>query len=108
MGSSASKSEHEAKIWHEELAEMQRIQMERQIELQNMMWERTMALSAARTRDSFVFLTAIGVIVSFASLTTLARTYPKTHLWKILPVGIVFAAGYHFRRAYGHELIDVT
>ncbi|GLH08193.1 SFRICE_001354 [Gryllus bimaculatus] len=103
MGSIVTKSMEQSFRKNQELMiEMNKIAVERQIQMQNQMRERATAVQIARARDlvnwigSFYTLAALGIIVGFR------RTRKPIVFVPLLP--LTFVTAYHIDMAYGNKL----
>merc|ERR1719507_2740769 len=84
------------------MLEMQRMTMERQIQMQNQMRERMAAAQIARAREMFLWLGSFYGIAGFAMLSGFARTKKPAVIAPLLP--LTFVVGYQADLAYGSKL----
>jgi len=84
------------------MLEMQRMTMERQIQMQNQMRERMAAAQIARAREMFLWLGSFYGIAGFAMLSGFARTKKPAVIAPLLP--LTFVVGYQADLAYGSKM----
>ncbi|CAC5407584.1 plasminogen receptor (KT)-like [Mytilus californianus] len=104
MGSVIGKAmDDNMKKQQEFMLETQRLQMERQIHMQNQMRERMMAMQIAGARDMFLWFASFYAIATPAMIVGAAKTQSKTPLAPILP--LTFIVAYQYDMAY-HSKIE--
>ena len=80
------------------MLETQRLTIERQIQMQNQMRERQMAMQIARARDMFLWFGSFYAVAVSAMIAGAAKSKTKTPLVPILP--LTFVLGYQYDMAY--------
>jgi len=84
------------------MLEMNRITMERQIQIQNQMRERMAAVQIARARELFVWLGTFYGIAGGGMLAAFSRTRKPAAIVPLIP--LTFLVGYQADLAYGSKL----
>nr|ADQ43240.1 stem/progenitor cells protein [Haliotis discus discus] len=78
------------------------IQMERQIQMQNQMRERMMAMQIARARDIFVWFGSFYTLASLGMIAGFSKQRKPTVLIPALP--LTFLLAYQYDMAYGNKM----
>jgi len=86
----------------EQVAEMQRIGLERQIHMNNEMREKMMALQLSRARELLYWEGAFYVLATIGMISGYRRTKKPGTLVPLLP--LTFMVGYQADLAYGSEM----
>lgn len=84
------------------MLEMNRLTLERQIQMQNQMRERLAATQIARARDLFLWLGSFYGLAGCGMLAAFARTKRPAVIAPLLP--LTFIVGYQADLAYGSKL----
>eukprot|EP00092_Neocalanus_flemingeri_P088195 GFUD01111410.1.p1 GENE.GFUD01111410.1~~GFUD01111410.1.p1 ORF type:complete len:154 (+),score=49.66 GFUD01111410.1:220-681(+) len=84
------------------MLEMNRITMERQIQMQDQMRERMVAMQIAKAREMFLWLGSFYVFAGGAMVAGFARTKKPAAIAPLLP--LTFLVGYQADLAYGSKL----
>lgn len=84
------------------MLEINRITLERQIQMQDQMRERMMASQVARSRDMFLWLVSFYAVAGTGMLATFFRTKKPGAVAPLLP--LTFLVGYQADLAYGNKL----
>ncbi|XP_046637405.1 plasminogen receptor (KT)-like [Daphnia pulicaria] len=106
MGGYVSKAVHEnMKSNQEFMVEINRITIERQIQMQNQMRERMVALQIARTRELLNWFGAFYTVAAAGMLTGFHHSRKPGVLVPLLP--LTFILGYQIDMAYGNKLMRI-
>jgi len=84
------------------MLEMQKVQLERQIQMQNQMRERIMAMQIAKTRELLYWLGSFYVLATIGMLSGYRRTKNPRVLLPFVPLS--FVVGYQADFAYGSKI----
>jgi len=84
------------------MLEMNRITMERQIQMQDQMRERMMAQQIAKSREMFLWLGSFYAVAGGAMLAGFVRTKKPAAIAPLLP--LTFIVGYQADLAYGSKV----
>ncbi len=84
------------------MLEMNRMTLERQIQMQNAMRERMMASQIARAREMFLWLGSFYTLATLGMISAFRRTKKPTALAPLLP--LTFIVGYQADLAYGSKM----
>lgn len=87
------------------MLEMNRITMERQIQMQNQMRERMMAAQLAGSREMFMWLGTFYLIAGTAMVAGFLKTRRPAVVAPLLP--LTFLVGYQADMAYGSKVIRI-
>ncbi|KAI9562578.1 hypothetical protein GHT06_010032 [Daphnia sinensis] len=106
MGGFVSKAVNEnMKNNQEFMVEMNRITLERQIQMQNQMRERMVALQIARAREMLNWFGTFYAVAAVGMLTGFRHTRKPGVLVPLLPLTFIF--GYQVDMAYGNKLLRI-
>lgn len=84
------------------MQEMQRVTMERQIQMQNEMRERMMAQQIAKSREMFTWLSTFYLVAGLAMIRGYRVSKNKSIMAPLLP--LTFLVGYQADLAYGTKV----
>ncbi|CAB3372455.1 Hypothetical predicted protein [Cloeon dipterum] len=102
QGKSKDATDEAQRKQQEFVAEVNRVSLERQIQLQNQMRQRIMAMQVARARELFFWLGAFYGVATLGMLAGFRRTRKPGVLVPLLP--LTFVVAYHGDMAYGNKL----
>jgi len=103
MGNMVGKAMEESMARNQEfMKEINRTTLERQIQMQDQMRERMVAMQVAKARDLFYWLGSFYVVAGLAMVTGFARTKKPAAIAPLLP--LTFVVAYQADLAYGTKL----
>lgn len=108
MGSYFGKSQQDDNFRKKQefMLQLQRLQMERQIQLQNQMRERMVAMQIARSRELFYWLGTFYILATGAMIAGFRKTKKPITISALLP--LTFIVLYQGDLAYGNKVQRIT
>ncbi|KAK3086540.1 hypothetical protein FSP39_019914 [Pinctada imbricata] len=84
------------------MLQVNKLTMERQVQMQNQMRERQMAMMVARSRDLFMWYSSFYCVVLVGGVLGFMKTKKPTPIIPLVPLTFIF--GYQYDLAYGTKM----